>query len=215
MHKTKGKGGFYSCKQTLFTPCTEIFIYEIFENILSFRTVFVFDVYLLNLQFRAAGVYSIRVFYSGRLLIAGCHTYQSARIQCAVTERLACFNLPIISLHSSRRKFDEYVTSACTRFSLLLSKLSSFRLGQKNHCSLFEGRSIAKWHIGGGLCLIYRTSPELISNSPCCPCSVQCKLLRPGSRNLSSLFGCQVQCAVRTPPSLSFEVTLPDKLVFC
>ena len=170
-----------------------------FENILSFRTVFVFDVYLLNLQFIAFDVCSICVFYSGRLLIVGCHTYQSTGIQCAVTERLAFFNLPV-SLQSSRRKYDEYVTSAFTRFALLLPRLSPFRLRQKYHCSMFEGRSIAKWHIWrGGWCLIHRTSQELISGSPCCPCSVQFTLLRPGSRNLSSLFGCQGQCAVRTP----------------
>ena len=129
-------GSFYSFKQNLFIPCTEMFVYEIFENIPSLRNVFVFYVYLLNLQFRTAGVYSIRVFYSGRLLIVGCHNYQSAGIQCAVTE---LFNLPI-SLHSSRRKYDEYVTSECTRFSLLLPRLTfrhraSCILGQAFHYS--------------------------------------------------------------------------------
>jgi hypothetical protein len=113
--------------------------------------VFAFDVYLLNLQFRTAGVYSIRVFCSGRLPIVGCHTYQSAGIQCAVRELLACFNLPIISLQSSRKKYDEHVTSAPTRFSLLLPRLSSFRLMQNCHYSMSEGRSIAKWHIWRGV----------------------------------------------------------------
>lgn len=112
--------------------------------------MFAFDAYLLNLQFRTAGVYSIRVFCSGRLAIVGCHTYQSAGIQSAVRELLACFNLPIISLQSSRKKCDEYVTSAYTRFSLLLPRLSPFRLRQNCHCSMSEGRSIAKWHMEGG-----------------------------------------------------------------
>jgi hypothetical protein len=59
------------------------------------------------IQFSAAGVYSIRIFCSGCLLIVGCHTYQGAGIQCAVTERLACLNLTVISLHSSIKKYDE------------------------------------------------------------------------------------------------------------
>jgi hypothetical protein len=137
-------GAFYSFKQNLFIPRTKIFVYEIFENIPSSRIVFAFDVHLLNLQFRTAGVYSIRVFCNGRLPIVGCHTYQSAGIQSVVRELLACFNLPIISLHSSRKKYDEYVTSAYTRFSLLLPRLSPFRLRQNCHCLMSEGRSIAK-----------------------------------------------------------------------
>lgn len=150
VYRTKCKSFFlYSYKLYLLHVQKHLYM-RYLKKILSFRTVLVLDVYLLNLQFRAAGVYSIRVFYSGRLLTVGCHTYQSASIQCAVTERLACFILPVISLHSSRRKFDEYVTPAFTWFSLLLPTLSSFHLRQKYHCSMSEGRSIAKWHIWRG-----------------------------------------------------------------
>jgi len=66
-------------------------------------------------------------------------------------------------------------------------------------CDVWRAERSKAAYMEGGWGTIHRTSQELISGSPCCPCSVQCKLLRPGSRNLSSLFGCQVQCVVRTP----------------
>jgi hypothetical protein len=177
----------------------------------------VFDVYLLNLQFRAAGVYSIHVFCSGRLLIVGCHTYQSAGIQCAVTERLACFNFPIISLHSSRRKYsyDEYVTSAYTRLSLLLPRLSPFHLRQKCQCSMSEGRSIAKWHIWRGFdawCVGRHKNWFPAACVVLAVFSASCCGQEAGTWVLCLVAKCSAWFEL---PSLSFEVTLPAKLVFC
>ena len=175
------------------------------------------DVYLLHIQFCAASIYSVRVFCSCHLLIGGRHAYQSTGNQRSVTERLTkihespitSLNFTVISLHCSRKQYD------CTRFPLLLPTPRSFGVSRSCGCSLFERRSITKWHIWKGLIHEYTWRHRNwfpAARVVLAVFSASCWGKETGTWGLCL----DAKCSARfETPSLSFEVTLWATLAFC